>query len=180
MSNLVNLEASLEGSSLLGGHLIYDITSTLSGSSSLLATATLGLGGYAAPVRYQEPARVVKAGKMVLENVDLFLSDGKTRVIDVPISDLQLKIFCNSNEVSWPLVSGTGINDIQVVAGNVYWTEISSGFYTIRFFPSVLDLWRLILTYRSYDQAISFTYDVVQLTTSPLIGIKTSFYRNGE
>jgi hypothetical protein len=178
MSNLVDVAASLSGSSSLGGSLAYGVSSSLSGSSSLSATVTIGLGGYAAPIRYQEPARIITAGKMILENVDLFLGDGKTRSVGVPVSDLQLMIFCNSSEVSWPLVSGTSINDIQVASGSIYWTEITNGFYTIRFFPSVIGLWRILLTYQSYDQTISFTYDVVpKVVTNLSPGVRTSFSR---
>lgn len=197
MSNPVDVAANLSGSSSLGGRLAYDVSSGLSGSSSLvgglgynvsahlsgssslLAAATVELGGYAAPIRYQEPARIVTSGKMILEDVDLFLGDGRTRVVEVPVSDLQLKVFCNSSEVAWPLVSGMGINDIRITAGSVYWTEITRGFYTLRFFPSVLGLWRIILTYRSYDQAVSFTYDVVpKVSVNPSTGIKTSFFKS--
>lgn len=170
--------ANLNGSSSLGARLVYNVSANLAGSSTLSASATVELGGYEAPIHYQGPTRVVPAGKMILENVDLFLGDGRTRVVEVPVSDLQLKVFSNSDEVSWPLVSGVGVNDVRVTAGKVYWTEIADGFYNIRFFPSVLGLWRLILTYRAYDQAVSFSYDVVpKVPVNPSTGIRTSFFK---
>lgn len=170
--------AHLNGGSSLGARLVYNFSAHLTGSSTLSAAATVELGGYEAPIRYQAPTRIVTAGKMVLDNVDLFLADGRTRVVEVPVLDLQLKVFCNSDEVTWPLVSGVGINDIRIVAGKIYWTEIADGFYNIRFFPSVLGLWRLIITYRAYDQAVSFTYDVVsKVSVNPSTGVKTSFFK---
>jgi hypothetical protein len=174
----LSARAHLSGGSSLGSRLAYNVSAHLQGSSTLSAAATVNLGGYEAPIRYQEPTRIVTAGKMILENVDLFLSDGKTRVVELPPSELQLKVFCNSDEVNWPLVSGVGINDIRVTAGKVYWTEIADGFYNIRFFPSVLGLWRLILTYRAHDQAVSFTYDVVpKVSVNPFTGVRTSFFK---
>ena len=174
----LSVRANLSGGSSLGARVASNISAHLQGSSTLSAVATVELGGYEAPIRYQEPTRIVTAGKMILENVDLFLGDGRTRVVEVPVADLQLKVFCNSDEVIWPLVSGVGINDIRITAGKVYWTEISDGFYNIRFFPSVLGLWRLILTYRAYDQAVSFTYDVVpKVSVNPSTGVRTSFFK---
>lgn len=174
----LSAHSNLSGGSSLGARLVYNVSAHLTGSSTVSASAIVELGGYEAPIRYQEPARIVPAGQMILENVDLFLGDGKTRVVEVPVSDLQLKVFCNSSEVDWPLVSGVGINDIRVTAGKVYWTEIADGFYTIRLFPSVLGLWRLILTYRAYDQAVSFTYDVTpKVSVNPSTGVRTSFFK---
>lgn len=174
----LSARAHLNGGSSLEARLVYNLSAHLTGSSTLSAAATVELGGYEAPIRYQESTRIVTAGSMVLDNVDLFLADGRTRVVEVPVTDLQLKVFCNSGEVDWPLVSGVGVNDIRVVAGKVYWTEIADGFYNIRFFPSVLGLWRLILTYRAYDQAVSFTYDVIsRVSTNPSTGVKTSFFK---
>jgi hypothetical protein len=174
----VSIESNLIGDSSLGVRLGYNIAANLVGSSTLSAAATISLGGYSAPIRYQDPTRVATSGKVILENVDLFLGDGKTRVVGVSITDLQLRLFCNSDEISWPLASGMGLNDIRITAGKVYWTEISRGFYTLRFFPSVLGSWRLILTYRAYNQAVSFTYDVVpKVSTNSTTGVRTSFFK---
>lgn len=178
MSNPINIAANLQGTSSLEAGLVYNVLAHLQGSTTLNADITVYQDEYEAPIRYQDPARIVPSGKMILENVNLFLGDGKTRVIEVSVAELQLKVFCNSDEVDWPLISGVGINDIRVTAGKVYWTEISPGFYNIRFFPSVLGLWRLILTYRSYNQAVSLTYDVVPKITGNLsTGVKTSFFK---
>lgn len=178
LSASYQVSASLVANSNLSGNLLYNVAARLNGSSSIAAAATLEVGGYAAPIRYQPPSRIVTSGRLILENVDLFIGDGKTRVTEVPVADLQLKIFCNNDLVSWPLVSGAGIPDVRVTAGKVYWTEGADGFYSIRFYPSVIGMWRVLLTYQAYDQAISLTYDVVpKVSMNPSTGIRTSFIR---
>jgi hypothetical protein len=170
--------STLVGSSSLVGGLKAALESSLAGNSSLVAAATLEVGGYAAPIRYQPPSRIVTSGRLILESVDLFTGDGKTRVTEIPVTDLQLKIFCNNDLVSWPLVSGSGIPDVRITAGKVYWTEGADGFYSVRFYPSVIGMWRVLLTYQAYDQAISLTYDVVpKVSMNPSTGIRTSFIR---
>jgi len=176
---IVDLDATLAGSSTVTALATvgFALTSTLSGTSSVAATLNI-VTGYAAPVNYVPPARTVQANRMVLDQVDLFLVDGKTRSQDVPISGLQLRAYLNGAQVSWPLVSGTGVPDVRVSSGKVYWTEFSAGFYNIRFYPNMLGLWRVLLTYPAYNQTVSLSYDVVaQASTVGSVGIRTSFVR---
>jgi hypothetical protein len=173
-----NITAHLVGSSSIAGVQLHNISAHLAGTSTFVPVATLELGGYEAPIRYQPPARVVSAGRMILDDVDLFLGDGRTRVREVPVTDLQLQLIFNNEQISWPLVSGAGIPDVRVTAGSVYWTEFAPGFYNVRFFPNVIGLWRIILTYRSYDQAVSLSYDVIQkVSLNPSTGLSTSFFK---
>jgi hypothetical protein len=88
-----------------------------------------------------------------------------------------LKMFVDETLVSWSLLSGVNIPNVRVTSGKVYWTEIHPGYYTIRFFPNLLGLWRVILEIPSVHQTASLTYEVTQRVTSPFgSGMKTSFY----
>ena len=155
----------------------YLVSTTLSGSSTFLITPTVGLG-VQSPIRYQPSSRVVSVSRLVLDQIDLFRIDGKTRAQDVTVGDLNLKLFFNGSQVEWPLVSGAAVQDLQVTAGQVYWTEFLTGFYTIRFFPNVIGSWRILLTYSAYDQAVSLSYDVTLPSFVPVSsGINASFIR---
>jgi|WetSurMetagenome_2_1015567.scaffolds.fasta_scaffold230182_2 hypothetical protein len=170
---------SLGGSSGLGvnSSVKYTTRSTFIGSSGFVATATVSLG-IQSPIRYQPASRTINVSKLVFDQVDLFMADGKTRAQSVSIGDLNLKVFFKGSRIEWPLVSGTNVQDLQVTAGQVYWTEFESGFYTLRFFPNVLGAWRILLTYPAYDQAVSLSYDVAQPTFVPVSsGIRASFIK---
>jgi hypothetical protein len=89
-----------------------------------------------------------------------------------------LRIYAGATQLAWPLVTGVGVQDIHVAAGRVYWTEFSTGFYNIRFFPNMVGLWRVLLTYPAFDQAISLTYEVVpQVGVPGGLGLRSSFVR---
>ena len=145
----------------------YAVTSFLAATSSVAATATVGLG-FQAPVRYQAPSRNVSAGSLILDQVDLFMSDGHTRSQGVTVADLNLKLFFKGSQIDWPLTDGTNVQDVQVTAGKVYWTEFLAGFYTIRFYPNVIGPWRLFLTYPTFNQAVSLSYEVTPKVLTPV------------
>lgn len=126
-------------------------------------------------IRYVPSSRPVRAGQMVFDQVDLFLSDGETRSTGVLVADLQMALQVGATTLAWTLVTGSGVPDIRVAAGKVYWTETSPGFYSVRFFPHVVGLWRLILTYPAHDQVVSYSYDVSANNSSYVQGFKTSF-----
>jgi hypothetical protein len=155
----------------------YEVTLFLAATSSMAATETVDLG-FQAPVRYQPSSRNVSAGLMVLDQVDLFMTDGKTRSQGVTIAGLNLKLFFNGSQVDWPLMDGTNVQDVQVTAGKVYWTEFLAGFYTVRFYPNVIGAWRVFLTYPAFDQAVSLSYEVVKKVLTPVsMGLNASFIR---
>lgn len=155
----------------------YTARTTFEGYSGLVATPTVSLG-VQSPIRYQPAPRTVNVSRLVLDQVDLFMPDGHTRSQGVTVGDLNLKIFFNGSQIEWPLVSGTGIQDLQVTAGRVYWTEFLTGFFTLRFFPNVVGVWRILLTYPVYDQAVSLSYDVAQPTSVSISsGIRASFIK---
>lgn len=155
----------------------WTVRSTFHGSSAISATSTVSLG-VQSPIRYQPASRTVNVSKLVLDQVDLFRVDGKTRAQGVTVADLNLKLFFNGSQVDWPLVSGSSTQDLQVTAGQIYWTEFLAGFYTIRFFPNVVGSWRILLTYPAFDEAVSLSYDVALPTFVPVSsGIRTSFIK---
>lgn len=176
---IVNIDADLSSGSTLtaDGQVQLKATAGIAGSATMGANLTV-VTGFAAPVRHSPPLRVVQSGRPVLDQVDLFLVDGKTRSQDVLPGNLVLRIYAGANQLSWALVSGVGIPDIQVTAGKVYWTEFSTGFYNVRFFPNMVGPWRLILTYPAFDQAVSLSYDVVPQAGAPgVLGLRSSFIR---
>lgn len=172
------IDASLSGSSTVSPELLagYRLGSALPGSAVLFGSV-LVTPGYQAPVRYQPSCRSTPSGVMIQEQVDLFLEDGKTRAQGVVPADLQLKIFLDGSQVDWPLLSGVGINDPRVTAGRVYWSEFTTGFYYVRFFPNRVGTWRLVITYPAKDQAVSLSYAVSPQYASPPLGMRASFLR---
>jgi hypothetical protein len=175
----LDVDAVLEGGSGLGSDLTgsFQAQATLSGVAGVVAHLQVVIG-FAAPVLYQAPARVCPSGRMVLDQVDLFLDDGITRAQDVIPADLQLRVYLNGAQLDWPLVTGVGIPDVRVTAGKVYWTEFSTGFYSIRFFPNVVGTWRVLLTYPVHDQAVSLSYAVApQVRNDYGTGMLASFIR---
>ena len=178
---IVNVDADLSSGSTLtaDGQIQAKASAGIAGSSTVGATLTV-VTGFAAPVRYSPPSRTVQAGRMVLDQVDLFLADGKTRSQGVLPSNLLLRVFTGATALAWPLVSGVGVQDVQVAAGKVYWTEFSTGFYNIRFFPNMVGSWRVLLTYPAFDQAVSLSYEVVPQAGVPGgLGLRSSFVRRG-
>lgn len=171
--------ATLAGTSAVSSAAVvsYSAAATLAGTSSGSA-AMLVTTGFAAPVVLSPPARTVSANRMILDQVDLFLGDGITRAQDVVVGDLQLRVFRNSSQQDWTLVTGVGVTDVQVTSGKVYWTELSAGFYNVRFYPNAIGLWRVLVTYPTHNQAVSLSYDVVPKSSIVgSIGIRTSFFK---
>lgn len=155
----------------------YKPSAALAGGSTLQATVTVAVGS-ASPVHYQATTRAVTAGALVFEPVDLFLGDGKTRAQGVTASALSVKVFLNSTDTGWPIVPGSTITDGRVAAGKVYWHEFSAGFYSLRFFPNQVGLWRVVLTWTAGDQAISMTYDATAKPVAPLaLGLRSTFIK---
>ena len=177
---LLSADAALVGGSSFGASATvgWSAGASLAGSAGLSAVVNI-VTGYAAPVNYLPPARSVVPGKVVFDQVDWFLGDGKTRAQDVTISDLELRVYVGGSQLNWSLISGSGIPDVRVTSGKVYWTEFSAGFYSVRFFPNLVGLWRIVLTYPTHNQAISLTYDVAPAVSSPGVGVRASFSKRG-
>lgn len=175
----IDVDAVLVGGSSLTseGTAHFAAEASLAGGATVVAVPSV-LVGPVVPVRYNVPSREVPSGRVSFDHVDLFLGDGMTRAQGVLVSDLLLRIFFNGTQLDWPLVSGVDVPDIRVAAGKVYWTEISAGFYSVRFVPNAVGPWRLLLSYEVEDQAVSLTYSAVPLACPPgAQGLQSSFVR---
>lgn len=175
----IDVDADLVGGSSAAaeGTVRFATSASLSGGSGLVSTPTVVVGPVT-PVRPSASPRQVTAGRLVFDQIDLFQVDGMTRVQDVAASALFARLFFNDKQVNWPVVSGVGVPDLRVAAGKVYWTEISAGFYSVRFFPNAVGNWRLLLTYAAGNQAVSLTYQTTPLASPPGgPGLRASFFR---
>jgi len=123
--------------------------------------------------------RVVRANTVILDQFDFFLSDGFSRAIGLIPSDLVSHLFFNNVIQPWPLISGDGVTDAQVVSGNIYMNEISSdpGFYNIRFRPNMLGYWRNMLSYPAGKQILAQDFDVKETAPQTPQGLTASFVR---
>jgi len=123
--------------------------------------------------------RVVQANQVVLDQVDFFQSNGFTRVVGLVPASLVSQIFYNNVLQPWPLVSGLGVMDAQVVSGWIYFNEVAGapGFYNVRFRPNALGYWRNILTYPAGQQMGAQDYDVVQSAPAMEQGLNASFIK---
>jgi hypothetical protein len=123
--------------------------------------------------------RIVQANQVVLDQVDFFHPDGFTRVTGLVPSSIVSQIFYNNVQQPWPLVSGFGVTDAQVVAGKIYFNEVSGnpGFYNVRFRPNALGFWRNLLTYPAGQQIAAQDFDVVQSAPAIEQGLHASFIK---
>lgn len=105
--------------------------------------------------------RVVQAHQVVFDQVEILQADLFTRVLGLTVADVSLVLTHNNVSVDWPLLSGVGVTDALVSSGQVYWNELSSGAYGLRFFPNALGTWILEVSYPvgTPAQRITVTYD---------------------
>lgn len=120
--------------------------------------------------------RLVYTNQVVYDQADFFQVDGFTRVPGVTPGQLSLALYFNNSAQPWTLVSGTGIQDVNIASGKVYWQQIPSGPYGIRFRPNAVGYWRLIITYSAGFQIVAQDYDVNAGTGVPIEGgLRASF-----
>lgn len=120
--------------------------------------------------------RMVQVNRTVFDQVDLFQSDLYTRITGLEPSDVSVTVMFNNVVIAWPLVDGTSVLDTQVVAGSIYWNELSNGAYGIRFFPNSLGRWNLDISYATAPQQIvGLAFDVVNLPLLVDGGLRASF-----
>lgn len=124
--------------------------------------------------------RLVTNNQTVLDQADFFQSDGYTRIPGILPVQLVCQLFFQNLPQPWPIVSGSGVTDLQVVSGKVYWGEVpgNPGIYNVRWRPNATGYWRLIITYPSGLQIVAQDYDVVT-STNPTVepGLKASFVK---
>jgi hypothetical protein len=125
--------------------------------------------------------RQVYVNTLVFDQSDFFQTDGFTRVVGLTPSQLVMNLFYNNEAQPWPFVDGTSISDVKATSGSIYWNAIpgAPGFYGVRFRPSAVGYWRLLISYPVGQQILAQDYDV--LPASPTIeqGLKPSFVKPG-
>lgn len=119
--------------------------------------------------------RVVPANTLVYDQLDWFQGDFFTRIGGIGVGDLGLVVFVNNAVTAWPLVTGVGVTDAQVKPGNIYFQELTTGYYGVRFRPNALGYWRLDFRYATGAQAISLDYDVVSKLDAVASGLHANF-----
>lgn len=122
--------------------------------------------------------RVQPTHTVVLDQVDFFQGDFYTRIAGLGTGNVALVAFYGNTPLAWPLVSGVGVTDAQVVAGSVYFHELQAGYYGLRFRPNVSGYWRLIFNYAAGTQSVTLDYDILDPITLAS-GLKASFVKPG-
>ncbi len=122
--------------------------------------------------------RQVTANQTISDQADFFTGDDFTRVTNLAVTDIQLKVFWDNQLQPWALTDGSLINNTQVVAGFVYWTSIPGalGYYAVRWRPMATGYWRIALNYTSGAQFTLLDYDVLaEPSSGPQTGLRASF-----
>jgi hypothetical protein len=105
--------------------------------------------------------RLVYSNQVVYDQADFFQTDGYTRVVGLVPANIVSEMYFNNETLPWPLVSGVGVPDAQVVSGRLYWQEIGSGPYSVRFRPNAVGFWRVLMTYPVGTQILAQSFDVL-------------------
>jgi hypothetical protein len=72
-----------------------------------------------------------------------------TRIIGIPVSNLELLVFKNNVALDWSLEDGSGVPSSSISSGKVYFHEMSGldGYYSVRLFLNAPGVWRVIIKY---------------------------------
>lgn len=128
-------------------------------------------------------SRIVAAGSLVFDQVDVFLpGPGENRVTGLDTGAVTFSVFVNNVVLPWPLSEGAGVADISVSAGAVYFNEIagSPGFYSSRFFPDRTGFWKLVYRFDSIGTEVSREIEVAPaglFEPAPKGALQASFTR---
>lgn len=123
-------------------------------------------------------SRRVLANEAVLDQADFFQGNGFDRVAGLTILQVAAKLFWNNQLQVWPLADGSNVTNALVKSGSIYWNEIpgAAGFYNVRWRPTGVGFWRLVLTYAAGTQTVMLDYDVTtEPTATSETGLKASF-----
>lgn len=125
--------------------------------------------------------RQVYNNQVVYDQADFFQLDGYTRVSGLTPLNLTLEVYYNNALQPWSLIVGAGISDTQVISGHVYWDD-TGRIYGVRWRPSAVGYWRVLITYPQGAQILGQDYDVGSGTgiMPPSAGLKASFVGPGE
>jgi hypothetical protein len=124
--------------------------------------------------------RSVTANQTISDQADFFTGDNFTRVTNLTLNDIALKVFWDNQLQPWTLVDGTLVANAQVNAGYVYFTPIpgATGYYSIRWRPQALGYWRVALNYASGSQFNLLDYDVLpEPSGGAETGLRASFIK---
>lgn len=107
-------------------------------------------------------SRTVLPNETVFDQADFLGPDLFTRIPGLTVAQVQADLYFNNAPMAWLTVDGALISDAQVVSGKIYWSEVPArlGVYNIRFRPSAVGYWRLVLTYAAGQQIVATDYDV--------------------
>ena len=121
--------------------------------------------------------RQVQINQVVFDQVGIFQSDFFNKVTGLQHSDVTFQLYLNNQVVSWPLVDGSTVSDGQVAAGQVFWNELPSGSYGIRFFPTQMGHWSLSVSFApSPSQIVNIDFDIVNFPSATSAdGLRTNF-----
>jgi hypothetical protein len=108
-------------------------------------------------------SRLVSAGALVRDQLDLFVPNTGTRAVGVQAVAMSVRVFVNNSTMPWVLADGTTVPDSSASAGTVFVNEIhdSPGFYSVRFFPDRVGYWRVVVSIPSLSAEVSKDFDVV-------------------
>jgi hypothetical protein len=124
--------------------------------------------------------RLVFTNQVVYDQADFFQVDGFTRVSGLLPVQMSCTLYFNNSIQPWVLVPGTGVPDLNVSAGRIYWQEIPGGAYGIRFRPNAIGYWRIVVVYPAGFQIVAQDYDVNAGTGVQIEGgLRASFSPGG-
>ena len=122
--------------------------------------------------------RRIASNETVYDQADFFQGNGYDRVTGILINQITAKLFFNNLPQPVSILDGSNITDSLVAAGFVYWQEIggAAGYYNVRWRPSAVGHWRLVLSYPTGTQSLVLDYDVeAEVDAGFSGGLKASF-----
>jgi hypothetical protein len=126
-------------------------------------------------------SRLINAGSVAYEQFDFYYPLGSvTRPSGILSTDLTCTAFVNNGVLSWPMISGVSIPDSSISSGSFYFSQIQSGFYSLRFFPHMTGFWHVVVKHTGYGIEITKDYDIVpsgSFRPNGSSGLNASFVR---
>lgn len=108
-------------------------------------------------------ARVITAGKLAFDQVDIITPGTINRVAGVNVADLTLNAFWNDSVLSWGFADGLSTANCSISAGTFYFNEMvgANGFYVVRFLPDKVGYWRIVIRHESLGVEQTRDFDAV-------------------